>query len=254
MLRYKVLSAEAYLAKQGTNDFVAVLLPVPSSSSTYRTTSQSSAPALPIRKYSQVSHTRSLHRAARMDKESRLKILRAMVRMDVLAAFICVGIIAIVFLALMTRPAPSKREVELRTARWFPYLVVFFCSCLAMALPLSKVLIYFGIPRTLTFGYQIGKVAPTTCAESMEVEGPDGLPCSLERFGEWLRRATDGDGNWHLDEFEQLWKDKLVGVLGFALVLVVLFFFFRWGSRRDMEKMEREDAEAALAKSEDEGV
>lgn len=174
-----------------------------------------------------------------------------MARMEVLAGFICIGIIAIVFIALMSRPVVSKREVELWWACWMPHLVVFFWACLAAAYPLSKILIYYGIPKFLTFGYQIGKVAPTTCAESLELEGPNGLPCSLARFGDWVHRVTSGDGSWHLDEFESLWKEKLVEMVVLVLVLLAMFVFFWWTGRRDIKKMEREDAETALGRSKD---
>ena len=100
----------------------------------------------------------------------------------------------------------------------------------------SRGIIYFGLPKSITLGYQVGRVLPATCEASLAVEGPDGLPCSLRRLMQWASRALS-DRETHLDDFEALWRRKFViwglfTLLWLAVPVVVHVFAMR-ESRED---------------------
>ena len=99
----------------------------------------------------------NLSKVRSMDDDARRRFMKDKTNLDVLASFICVAIMAITCLAFIMRPARSRREAMRQNLRWLPYLFVFCWSCLYASLPLSKALIYLGIPKAFTFGYQIGK-------------------------------------------------------------------------------------------------
>ena len=60
------------------------------------------------------------------------------------------------------------------------FTVAILLGCMYAALPLSVIIVYFGIPKGLTFGFQIGQVLPASCEASIPVEGHFGLPCCLK--------------------------------------------------------------------------
>lgn len=185
-----------------------------------------------------------------MDADTRRKLERAMAGMDLLATLICVAVAVAFLVATMSllHRGLSKREALRRNGPVYPYITT-FCIATVFATPqVSLALIYFGIPKALTFGYQIGKIAPASCAASLEVEGREGTPCSLKRFGEWLHHVAQGDGSLHLEEFERLWAAKMVEAMVMMGVLLALFLFFRWAVRQDEKRMDREDAEGMMEK------
>lgn len=185
-----------------------------------------------------------------MDEHDGRKLAHDMAKMDVLAGLMCIGFVVAIVIGFLTRLGPdvTKRGASRRNIPWFPHLITTCWACLYAAYPLSKILIYYGVPKALTFGYQIGKFAPTSCAASIDIEGPDGFPCSSKRFAEWLGKAFSGDGSLHLDEFETLGggKGKIWGAIAMLLCLVALFLFGKWVSREDLKRMDRQDAEMGL--------
>lgn len=79
----------------------------------------------------------------------------------------------------------------------------------------------------------------------MAIQGPKGLPCSLEHFSSWLSKATEMDGSGlHLDQFEKQWRDKVL-LWSFHVAIIVLSYFF-WkfiGRLADKEIAEKEEQE-----------
>ena len=97
------------------------------------------------------------------------------------------------------------------------YGPAFFFVSVACSLLFGTLLRYYSLPTWLTFGIRIGGLLPTDCEASMKIEGPEGLPCELKRFGEWATRVVSSDGSWHSDEIERPWIECLV------CVIVVIF-------------------------------
>ena len=71
---------------------------------------------------------------------------------------------------------------------------------------------------SLTFGAHIEKILPTSCSESLAVEGPDGRPCTLKRFSAWTAGVMSHYGSYHLDEFERIWVDTGVKMSLFIVI------------------------------------
>jgi len=102
---------------------------------------------------------------------------------------------------------------------------------------LSQLIIYFGLPKFLTFGYQVGKILPATCEASLGVEGYNGKPCSFQRLLRWSMQALRYDSGLHLEQFEALWVRKLAtwGSL-YLFWLVVLVVAYVLGIREERER------------------
>lgn len=113
-----------------------------------------------------------------------------------------------------------ERDIERHEAFYVPFVIG---ACIIFTTAANLYIKYFGVPKSLTFGYQIGKILPPTCEASMPIEGKNGLPCSLKRFWEWFGRVTSGDGSLHLDELEGDWKVLMIyaGLLILVIVAVL---------------------------------
>ena len=129
-----------------------------------------------------------------------------------------------------------------------PYGPTILMVSFASSVPLNQYILRCGLPTWLTFGVQVGKILPATCAESVEVEGPDGVPCNLERLSEWWQRLNDKDGSNHYQDFESTWAGSL-----FIIVLLVGFCLFsqcsirRDDARREEAERDRRDEEQGMA-------
>ena len=96
------------------------------------------------------------------------------------------------------------------------------------------------MPKSITLGYQVGKVLPATCEASLAVEGPDGLPCSLRRLIQWASRALS-DRAFHLDDFEALWRRKFVMWAPIALFWVAVPITVHVFAMRESREQQRKE-------------
>lgn len=108
------------------------------------------------------------------------------------------------------------------------YLIFPFMALTAGSGFIIPSLLIYGVPRS--FGIPIGGMLPTSCEASMAVEGPDGLPCQLLRFREWVDHVI-ADGSLHRDEIRLSWILACVLLLIFGGALVI--------SLRDARHMRR---------------
>lgn len=112
------------------------------------------------------------------------------------------------------------------------YLVPIIEACAVFTVALNAYIKYFGIPTSLTFGYQIGKILPATCEASMPIEGELGWPCSMKRFREWVERATKADGTGlHLHELETAWTDGFLYLMLLSAIAVALIALAQYAKR-----------------------
>ena len=110
------------------------------------------------------------------------------------------------------------RKKGIISALWYFWHIIAAFSILIF-MGLAQLITYVGIPKSVTFGVQIGKLLRSTCEASMAVEGPKGWPCCLKRFIEWTRRFLSNDGSYQLDEWEPLWN----GVFVFVCIVAAVF-------------------------------
>lgn len=114
-----------------------------------------------------------------------------------------------------------------RPVQW---LVISYFSIITGSWLLGQLVMYLGIPKVLTFGVQVGRIATSSC----EVSTPRSLPC----FVRWMVRfVTRADGSWHLYEFERAWIGPVTAGtiwLGVPVMAIVL------GSKeeREVERLE----------------
>lgn len=87
----------------------------------------------------------------------------------------------------------------------------------------NKLALYFGVPRLLTFGFQIGPVMPASCDASLAIEGRNGLPCTLRRFLHWIA----GDSGYRMQDIEWAWV-QCAFQIGFILCLLLATVVFAW--------------------------
>ena len=145
---------------------------------------------------------------------------------------------AVIFMGLAVREHDYKKPILSH------YGLAFWFLSIDCSLILGTLLRYHSLPTWLTFGTRIGGILPTNCEASMKVEGPEGLPCELKRFGEWAKRVVSSDGSWHTDEIERLWIECLVCVI----VVIFTISIMLWLAQRI--KREHILEHAALEESE----
>ena len=156
------------------------------------------------------------------------------------AFFVLVGIVSGVLVAWAAIYTDMKRNRILYSDFW----IAFFLACIYSSCIIGLLIIYFGIPKSLTFGQPIGKIIPSTCGEdSIAIEGQNGLPCSLKRFSEWTTRCVSNDGSCNLDEFERIWLKT--GILILVLIALPIGGSFAFRKAR-LSDMAEESAKQAM--------
>jgi hypothetical protein len=108
---------------------------------------------------------------------------------------------------------------------------------------MPDLIIYFGLPKVLTFGVQIRKILPASCEATMPLEGPNGLPCYYKRLREWTWMYLQGQDGFDREELRLMWKPIWsFGTFG-PLVSVVSVLVIKYKTRRtqaeDAGKAER---------------
>jgi len=104
----------------------------------------------------------------------------------------------------------ARRDEKRPTYTFYRYVYVVFLTCAMLSWIAGLYVVYLGVPTWLAFGITIGKVLPASCDASIEVEGEDGLPCSLKRFLEWSRRITSGESSFRLADLESGWVSAML--------------------------------------------
>lgn len=170
---------------------------------------------------------------------------------DLARTFVGYELVTIVFsivsaLAVIIALVRRTRSCETATyTKNLPMVLTVLFAWLYASVPLSMALMYFGIPKTLTLGYQIDGILPTDCGTSMSIEGPDGLPCSLKRFSSWLGKAARLYGSGlHREDFETHWRDVMLRWSLHLVIIVAFCFFCRFiGWLADEEIAQKEERE-----------
>jgi hypothetical protein len=78
--------------------------------------------------------------------------------------------------------------------------LLLWITTMELGVVIGMLLMYFPIPKFMTYGLEIGGVLPTSCAASIAYEGSGGMPCTLARFWEFLTRD-----DWQWNEMEGDW-------------------------------------------------
>lgn len=100
-------------------------------------------------------------------------------------------------------------------------------------------IVYFGIPKIFTFGFQIGAIVSTTCEETVGSAGRNGWPCWLKRLGVWTDMWLSGKDGYDRVEFAQMWTQVLKYV-GFELIVLGVCLIPILCSERKQEFTQRE--------------
>lgn len=136
--------------------------------------------------------------------------------------------LSITYLCYALRYAGTRRGHML--LKYGPSAMFFFMAW--MPLIAGPLVVYFGIPTYLTFGHQIGNALPSSCDASMAIEGPDGMPCSLKRFFQWLLHfVTQVDRN--TAEFEKTWRKPVIILTVVFAFYIVFQILFAWALERE---------------------
>lgn len=122
------------------------------------------------------------------------------------------------------------------------FILAILWGCFLAAMLLSRPVLYFGIPKALTFGVQLGKILPTSCDASIAVEGPNGWPCSTKRLLEWVQRFLSNDSCYQFNEIPKRWQG-VFGMLLLYLVVATLSVLISGKERKKEEKRKREGVE-----------
>jgi hypothetical protein len=115
---------------------------------------------------------------------------------------------------------------------------------------IAELIIHFGLPTTVTFGYQVGNIIPASCEGSMPIEGPNGCPCWLSRLREWTVLYLRGQDVYGVKEFRRMWVGICVAVvLEFCFVIVLPVVLTYVESRKQDKQSVRLDVEKGESKS-----
>lgn len=159
---------------------------------------------------------------------------------ELAATLFCVLLFLIVLVLMMRRSFQQGRDLGPEGC-YLPLIALVFAYIAAIG---NIYIQYFGIPKGLTFGYQIGKILPASCEHSMPIEGESGLPCQMKRFLAWLERAMNDDGSWHLDELEADWKMWFIWAglsVGFAVATFISVALLERNQARKRRAKEAEE-------------
>ena len=129
-------------------------------------------------------------------------------------------------------------EGRRRKAVFMPYIVPFFLISLTIGADIvPDLIIYFGLPKILTLGVQIGKFLPASCEASLPLEGPDGVPCYYKRLMEWTLMYLRGQDGFDHEELRLMWKTKWTSLTFWFLVSVgsVLFIKYKFRPEQAIE-------------------
>lgn len=147
----------------------------------------------------------------------------------------CLVPVKILAIHLRERAQEEREACAFQSARKVPnftledFILVFNLLAFCGGHILSRLVIYFGIPKFLTFGIQIGRILPSSCEASTVIEGPDSFPCFVEWFSGWIVRfASRADGSWHLDELGTPDGEDVFVLLLLFVCCVGSVLFFRW--------------------------
>ena len=117
---------------------------------------------------------------------------------------------------------------------FIPYIVPFFLISLTIGADIVPDLItYFGIPKVLTLGVQIGKFLPGSCEASLPLEGPDGTPCYYKRLKGWTLMYLRAQYGFDHEELRLMWKTKWISLTLWCLVSVGSVLFIKYKFRRE---------------------
>ena len=66
-----------------------------------------------------------------------------------------------------------------------PYYVPLLSAAVFLLQPIGEYIIFYGVPRSLTFGLTIGGVMPSTCETIRIWEGDNAFPCMMDAIMAW---------------------------------------------------------------------
>jgi hypothetical protein len=130
---------------------------------------------------------------------------------------------------------------------WFVLPTILFLPPYA-GLWLSLAIIYYPIPKFLTFGFRVGGVVPRTCEGSVEIMGRDRMPCLLNRVKEISRKVVHEPNKGVPEEVvhEMNRYTLLATALVCLVVLPIIGFVALVRSERKKEQERRLNVEKAV--------